>query len=117
MGIGSGPGIASRASEPVINPETRIARTKLMWASSRRSSGRSLRRRERRQLPAQLLDLVAQLGGILEAELLRGREHLELEVDDHLLELLARHPLDLVPPPAARVRDVRLPARRAPGAA
>src|SRR6476469_5303598 len=88
-GIGSGPGIVSRASEPVIHPEKRIARAKPRDTAACRRSRRGLRGGDRSQLAEQLLDLVAQLGGVLEAELLRSGEHLELEVDDHLLELLA----------------------------
>ena len=53
------------------------------------------------QLAAQLLDLVAELRGVLEAELLGGEVHLLLERDDELLELVARHPLDLGLPAAA----------------
>ena len=47
------------------------------------------------QLAAELLDLVAKLGRVLEPELLGGREHLLLERDHELLQLLARHALDL----------------------
>ena len=60
---------------------------------------------------AQRLDLVAQLRGVLEAQLLGRREHLLLERDDELLDLLARHALDLARrAPAAR--DVRRVAER-----
>src|SRR5262249_8460837 len=55
------------------------------------SGGRCLG--ERGQLAAQVLDLVAELGGVLEAELLRGGEHLLLERDHELLEVIAGHPL------------------------
>src|SRR5690242_10643689 len=54
------------------------------------------RLRQRVQVAAQLLQLVAELGGIFEAELLGRLEHLLLQGDDELLQLLARHALDLV---------------------
>src|SRR6476660_5446619 len=111
IGIGSGPGIASRARAPVTKPEIRIARTTLRLMLGRayasRSYRRSRRRRERDEVAADALDLVAQLGGVLEAQLLGGLEHLLLERDDELLELLAVHALDLVAAAAARARDVR----------
>ena len=59
------------------------------------------------ELAPQVLDLVAELGCVLEAELLRRGEHLFLERDDELLQLLVRHPLDLslaAPAPAGHVR-------------
>src|SRR4051812_40276799 len=43
------------------------------------------------QLAAHLADLVAQLRGVLEAQLLGGDEHLLLELDDRALELGRRH--------------------------
>src|SRR5579872_887290 len=67
-----------------------------------------LRGRDGEQLATELLDLVAQLRGVLEAQLLGGGEHLLLELDHEALELLARHPLDLLAAAAARRRDVRL---------
>src|SRR5512132_1551477 len=57
------------------------------------SLGRCLRR-GRDELAAQILDLVTELRGVLEAQLLRRREHLLLELDDQLLELGRRHALD-----------------------
>src|SRR5207245_3890814 len=57
-----------------------------------RISGRS----QGEQLAPQLLDLVAELRRVLEAQLLRRREHLLLQLDHQTLELLARHPLDLL---------------------
>src|SRR6185437_5058491 len=59
------------------------------------------------QLAPQLLDLVAELRRVLEAQLLRGDVHLFLERDDELLELLARHAFDLLRAPATPRRDVR----------
>src|SRR5262249_50433016 len=59
------------------------------------------------QLAPELLALVAQLGCILEAQLLGCDVHLLLERDDELLELLARHALDLLraaPPPSWDMR-------------
>src|SRR5205823_1553454 len=55
----------------------------------------SLSGRNGLQLAAELLDLVAQLGRILEAELLGGHVHLLLERDDQLLELVRGHALDV----------------------
>src|SRR3954453_13622054 len=45
------------------------------------------------QLAAQRLDLVAQLGRVLEAQVVRGGEHLLLELDDGPAQLLGRHAL------------------------
>src|SRR5919201_6116293 len=42
------------------------------------------------QLVPEVLDLVPELGRVLEAEVLGGGEHLLLELDDQLLELLGR---------------------------
>ena len=39
------------------------------------------------ELPAQVADLVTHAGRVLEAQLLGGREHLLLELDDRLLEI------------------------------
>src|SRR3972149_7677136 len=58
-------------------------------------------RRRREQLPAQLLDLVSELGGVLEAQLLGGRVHLLLEGDDEPLELPGAHAPTLRGPRAA----------------
>src|SRR3954469_26022466 len=63
------------------------------------------------ELVAQRLELVAQLRGVLEAQLLGGREHLLLERDDELLDLLARHALDLARR-APATRHVRRVAER-----
>ena len=57
------------------------------------------------QVAAQLAQLVAQLRGVLEAQLLGGREHLLLELDDHPLELVLRHLLGRAA--AWRVRRLR----------
>src|SRR5450756_2465703 len=43
------------------------------------------------ELLAERLDLVAQLGGVLELELVGGLEHLGLEAGQQLLEVGARH--------------------------
>src|SRR5437763_14864946 len=64
MGIGSGPGIASRASAPVTNPEMRIARMTLAVIGLRRANadgsyGRRRRRGERDQVAAVALDRLA----------------------------------------------------------
>ena len=56
-----------------------------------------------REVAAQLAQLVAQPRGVLEAQLLGGREHLLLELDGHLLELVRRQLLG-VPRLAARRR-------------
>ena len=73
----------------------------------RSSSTRS--RGERDQVAAELLDLVAQLRRVLEAQLLGRLEHLLLERDHELLELLARHaPRPCRRRAAARARHVRL---------
>src|SRR5215471_1734671 len=53
------------------------------------------------ELATELLDLVTQLGRVLEPELLGCREHLLLELHDELLELLVAEPLDLRAAPAA----------------
>src|SRR5579859_723009 len=93
MGIGSGPGTASRASAPVTNADAMTPMTvPALTEAISNSGGRFL---ECVQLAAKLLDLVAQLRGVLEAELLRGDVHLLLERDDELVELGAVHPLHL----------------------
>src|SRR5262245_6838788 len=60
---------------------------------------------KRVQLAAELLDLVAELRGVLEAELLRGDVHLLLERDDELLDLVPAHPRDLLLAAPAAARD------------
>src|SRR5207244_11258436 len=40
------------------------------------------------EIVAELLDLVADPGSLLEAEVLGGEDHLLLELDDHLLQLV-----------------------------
>src|SRR3954453_16390918 len=45
------------------------------------------------QLAAEDLDLVAELGCVLEAEVVRGGEHLLLELHDRARDLLRRHAL------------------------
>src|SRR4051812_31824027 len=59
------------------------------------------RGRRRVQLAPQVADLVAQLGRVLEAQLLRRREHLLLQLAHHLLDLGRLHVDLLVPAPAA----------------
>ena len=66
---------------------------------------------EGRHVAADALDLVAQLGRVLEPQLLGRLEHLLLERDRELLELVARHALHLVAATAARARHVRLVER------
>src|SRR4051795_739024 len=99
--IGSEPGWNNRPSAPTRAP-TMISHTQCMRSPfgvrerKRRSGAVGCARLdggERHELPPQLLDLVPQLGGVLEAQLLRRGEHLLLELDHELLELLARHPL------------------------
>src|SRR5262245_47221565 len=71
-------------------------------------SNDGLDRRQRLELATELLDLVAELRSVLEAELLGGEVHLLLERDDEFLELLARHPLDVgLATASPRGRDVR----------
>src|SRR3954447_20022938 len=53
------------------------------------------------QLPVEGLDLVAELGGVLEAEVLRGGQHLLLQLHHRLADLLCRHALGLPVAPAA----------------
>src|SRR6478735_5014166 len=75
------------------------------------------RRRRRIQIAPQVADLVAQLGRVLEAQLLRGGEHLLLELAHRLLDLRRCHVgLRLAAPPALgrdlgvrhqELRDVR----------
>src|SRR5262249_17736690 len=104
-GIGSGPGTAQRARLPVMNPNSMIIKTEPSTAL--KSLCRGLRS-GRNELAAKIFDLVAQLGGVLEAELLGGGEHLLLELDDQLLELRRRHAFDvLAAAPALRRRDSR----------
>src|SRR5690349_11787111 len=59
------------------------------------------------ELALEVADLVAQLGGVLEPQLLGRGEHLLLELDDRLLDLGGLHPLDL-PPAAPRARHLGL---------
>src|SRR3954468_8491848 len=73
------------------------------------SGGRG--RRGGAQLPAQLLDLVAQLGRVLEPQLLRGREHLLLELHDELFDLVAAHAVGFSTA-AAAAWDMRLRLER-----
>src|SRR5882724_11417472 len=47
---------------------------------------------DRAQLPLEVLDLVAQAGGVLEAEVGRGLVHLLLEGADEADQLVAREP-------------------------
>src|SRR6478735_1512236 len=53
-------------------------------------SGRRFVLRDLAQLAPDLADLVAKAGRVLEAEVLGGREHLLLELDDRLLHLRER---------------------------
>src|SRR3954464_9316208 len=48
---------------------------------------------ERLQLAPQRLDLVTQLGCVLEAQIVGGEKHLLLQLHDRLLDLLRRHSL------------------------
>src|SRR3954468_19520982 len=76
-----------------------------------RSGAASLGRRvapEVAEDPAQVADLVAQPRGVLEPQVLGGRQHLLLELDDRLLDLLARHPLG----PGLRAPRAAAPAGR-----
>jgi len=60
------------------------------------------------QLAAQLLDLVAKLGGVFEAQLLRCREHLFFELDDEPLEVGGRQALEVLAAAASlRARNRR----------
>src|SRR4051794_13573783 len=52
------------------------------------------------EVAAQLADLVAQPGGVLEAQLVGGDEHLLLELDDRALEVLHGHRVDVALAPA-----------------
>src|SRR3954465_5254651 len=71
-------------------------RTRSYHASSAATSTRSpLRRRRGVQLAPQVADLVAELGRVLEAQLLGRGEHLLLELAHHRLDLVRRH-LDLL---------------------
>ena len=62
---------------------------------------------QRLELAPQLLDLVPQLGGVLEAELLGRREHLLLERDRELLHLGPIQALDLRLPATTAARHRR----------
>src|SRR3954453_5158502 len=98
--IGSGPGTAQRARPPMMKPESR---TWMIAPSTRATypvSGRG-NLCGRLQLAPQVLDLVAQLGRVLEAQLLGGGEHLLLELDHELLDLGRLHVDLLVGAPAA----------------
>src|SRR5687768_9238257 len=61
------------------------------------------------ELAPQALDLVAQLRGVLESQLVRRQEHLLLELDHGPRDLLRAHGLDIraLSPPAA-LRDLGL---------
>src|SRR3954466_11166852 len=58
------------------------------------------------QLPVESLDLVAELGGVLEAEVLRGGQHLLLQLHHRLADLLGRHALGFAVTPGARGRHL-----------
>src|SRR5436190_14581071 len=61
------------------------------------------------ELVAEVLDLVPELRRVLEPQLLGRGEHLLLELDDQLLELLRRANLLVsAGPPARRARDLGL---------
>src|SRR5215203_311242 len=70
--------------------------------------GRSGARLDLVQLVAKRLDLVAQLGRVLEAEVVRGGEHLLFQLHDRAPDLLGRHALGLAPAATASGRDLRL---------
>src|SRR2546423_1277914 len=99
-GIGSGPGTASLASPPVMKPKIMMrmiepSTAEILGGRRSRSPGRS------HQFAAELLDLVAKLGGVLEPELLRRREHLFLELDDELLQVTGRQAFEILAAAAA----------------
>src|SRR5579863_9536184 len=103
IGIGSGPGTASRARPPTTSPQSRIA-----MMNSRSDTGPSVSRapvgsgrRERAELAAEVLDLVAELRRVLEPELPGGVEHPLFEGDHELLELGAIEALDRPASPRA----------------
>src|SRR5215210_8569314 len=60
------------------------------------------------QLPSQRLDLVAQLGRVLEAEIIGRGEHLLLQLDDRAADLLGGHALGLTAAAAAAGGHLRL---------
>src|SRR5205085_2152695 len=110
---------AGRASiRPARAPPAPRARPRarapaLRAASPSRPGGRSAwdrtasgRRLHLVELAPQRLDLIAQLGRVLEAEVLRRQQHLLLELDDRLVDLTGGHSLlPLAPvatPPGAR---------------
>src|SRR5262245_21157298 len=92
----STPGTA-RAARKAKSPGTTLAVT----CGLRGSLGR---RRGLVELSAQVADLVAQLRRVLEPQLLRRREHLLLERDDRLLDLVRLHVDPLLAPAAAPAR-------------
>src|SRR5688500_7609935 len=60
------------------------------------------------QVATQVADLVAQLGGVLEAQLVRGGQHLLLELHQQLLDLLGGHLGIALLAPASALGDLRL---------
>src|SRR5206468_860905 len=99
---GPTPGSSRRPSASRGQPVAAPPRTK-RGSPPRSPSGRGVRERGL-EIAAQVLDLVAQLGRVLEAQVLGGREHLLLELDDRALQLVSAH-LGLtraLAPPAAR---------------
>src|SRR3954447_3387566 len=60
------------------------------------------------QLLAKGLDLVPQLGGVLEAEVVGRREHLLLQLHDRPPELLGGHPLGVAAPATSARGHLRL---------
>src|SRR5215217_2400896 len=120
--IGSEPGWKSRPSAPTRAP-TMISHIQCIGVSFfrciegetpgrprwfRTSVRARLDRGQRKELAPQVLDLIAQLRGVLEPQLLRRREHLLLELHDELLEFLLRHPLHLGAAAPPFRGDVRL---------
>src|SRR5919202_4397762 len=103
IGIGSGPGTASRASAPTTRPH----RSRKMMKPSVTPARLSGSLGERVQLAPQILDLVPELGGVLEPQLLGRREHLLLERDHEPLELLGAHAFDLLAVATAPARHRR----------
>src|SRR5687768_18571590 len=89
-GIGSGPGTARRARAPTMNPLTAARRTKVRTSMPLHGLARG------GELATQRLDLVAQVLGVLEAQVLGRREHLLLERDQELVELVGGQALQLV---------------------
>src|SRR5271165_1130568 len=70
-------------------------------------AGGSLGRLDLPQVAADLAELVAQLGGVLEPQVLRGGQHLLLELHRHPLELVLWHLLGRRPARPAAAAPAR----------